>query len=78
MNFRVWLIRGLWLQLGGLIAAVTSGGLSLLLGLSGDAAGASALRAIAVLASLFFLAAHIGVVVLLTVRELDRDRQRPE
>lgn len=76
MNSRDWIIRGLWCQLGSLLLVALSGALSLLLWLAGDATGAAALRALACLSAAVFAASHVGLVLLLAFRELDRDRQR--
>lgn len=78
MDFRVWIVRGLWSQLISLLLVTLTGLLSLLLSLAGDAAGASALRALALVAGVHFGISHVALVVLLAIRELDRDRVRPE
>lgn len=77
MNFRVWIVRGLWSQLGSLLLAVTTGLLCVLLTLAGDAAGAAALRALTYLAGAMFVASHVALVILLACRELGRERGRP-
>ncbi len=78
MDFRVWIVRSLWSQLVSLLLVALTGGLCILLSLAGDDAGAAALRALALVAGVFFVIAHVGLVVLLAIRELDRDRVRPD
>jgi hypothetical protein len=78
MDFRVWIVRGLWYQLVSLLLVALTGLLSLFLSLAGDVAGAAALRALALVAGVFFVIAHVGLVVLLAIRELDWDRVRPD
>lgn len=78
MDFRIWLIRGLWSQLVSLLLVALTGLLSFLLSLAGDAAGASAVRALALVAGVLFVVSHIALVVLLAIRELDRGRVRPD
>jgi len=78
MDFRVWIVRGLWSQLASLLLVALTGILSLLLSLAGDAAGAAALRALALVAGVLFMTSHVALVVLLAIRELNRDRVRPD
>lgn len=78
MDFRVWIVRGLWSQLVSLLLVALTGPLSLLLSLAGDAAGASALRSLALVAGVLFVISHVALVILLAIRELDRDRVRPD
>lgn len=72
VKLRAWIARVLWTGGGALGIGMISGLLSLILDVSGDKAGAEAVRGVMLVALIVFVLDLVSLVVLLAVVELRR------